>query len=489
MIARLRSADPGSYVLAALIAAFVIHFGSSTLDIHHGLGTASYDSALYDQGVWLLSRFDAPFVTLMGRNLFGDHTSFILVCLVPLYWVAPGAWILFWSQAAVIAAGAVPVYLYARRRLRSSGVAVGFAAVYLAHPAVLGAVYENYHPDSFLGLFVPLALWAALERRWRWYGIAVVGALLVKEDVALVIVPLGVWVALNRRRRIGLVTVVASVGATVVAMFVVMRSLIGVPTRNTWRIPFGGPWGFISTAFTDPTAVIDHLRSDGRLWYLWQMGAPFGLVFLRRPAVAAISGVVLFTNILSTYWYQYQVQYHYSVVAVPALVFGTIWALGELAPRGLGGRRVALATVFIASAVTAWLWSPLPGMRSEPVYWPPDHPVAVAARDAIAQVPSDAPVAAHYRITPHLAYRSEIYQFPTPFRVVLYGTDIADEGSREAARAEGVEYLVLQATMDEQAAMDFAAISAAFVEDYGNEFWTVWRRDPSVPLPPPPSSP
>ena len=182
-------------------------------------------------------------------------------------------------------------------------------------------------------------------------------------------------------------------------------------------------------------------------------------------------------------------QYHYSVVAVPALVFGTIWALGELAPRGLGGRRVALATVFIASAVTAWLWSPLPGTRSEPVYWPPDHPVAVAARDAIAQVPNDASVAAHYRITPHLAYRSEIYQFPTPFRVVLYGTDIADEGSREAARAEGVEYLVLQAAMDEQAAMDFAAISAAFVEDYGNEFWTVWRRDPSVPLPPPPSSP
>ena len=51
MIARLRSADPGSYVLAALMAAFVIHFGSATLDIHHGLGTASYDSALYDQGV------------------------------------------------------------------------------------------------------------------------------------------------------------------------------------------------------------------------------------------------------------------------------------------------------------------------------------------------------------------------------------------------------------------------------------------------------
>ena len=36
-----------------------------------------------------MSRFHAPFVTLMGRNLFGDHTSFILVLLVPFYWLVP----------------------------------------------------------------------------------------------------------------------------------------------------------------------------------------------------------------------------------------------------------------------------------------------------------------------------------------------------------------------------------------------------------------
>jgi len=73
--------------------------------------------------------------------------------------------------------------------------------------------------------------------------------------------------------------------------------------------------------------------------------------------------------------------------------------------------------------------------------------------------------------------------------VVLYGTDIADEGSRLTARADGVEYLVLQSTMDEQAAIDFASIAPAFVEDYANDYWTVWRRDPSVALPPPVSSP
>ena len=41
-----------------------------------------------------------------------------------------------------------------------------------------------------------------------------------------------------------------------VAMLLVMRSLIGVPTRNGWRIPFGGPRGLVDTTVTNPTALV-----------------------------------------------------------------------------------------------------------------------------------------------------------------------------------------------------------------------------------------
>ena len=65
---RLRNVAPLTWVLILLIGAYTAFFTNRTLDIHHGLGTSSYDSGLYDQGVWLMSRFKAPFVTLMGRN-------------------------------------------------------------------------------------------------------------------------------------------------------------------------------------------------------------------------------------------------------------------------------------------------------------------------------------------------------------------------------------------------------------------------------------
>ena len=97
--------------LAGAVVIWTWYFSVRSLNIHHALGTATYDSALYDQGMWLLSRFEAPFVTLMGRNLFGDHTSLILLFVAPLYWVAPGVGTLLFVQSAAIAAGALPVFL------------------------------------------------------------------------------------------------------------------------------------------------------------------------------------------------------------------------------------------------------------------------------------------------------------------------------------------------------------------------------------------
>ncbi|MGB0114387.1 MAG: DUF2079 domain-containing protein [Ilumatobacteraceae bacterium] len=476
--------------LAGAVVAWAWYFTTRSLNIQHALGTSTYDSALYDQGMWLLSQFETPFVTLMGRNLFGDHTSFILLALVPFYWIAPGAWIMFTAQSVAIAAGAIPVFLYGRRRLESEWLALIGAGAYLLHPAVGWTNLENFHPDSFLGVFVGFAIYAALERKWRLYAVFVVLSLLVKEDVSLVIVPLGVWVAIRRDRRIGLLTVVGSLAFMAVAMLVVMRSLIGVPTRNGWRIPFGGVRGLVDTAITNPTQLLEHLRSEGRPWYLVQMTAPFAWLFARLPDVALISGVVLFTNVLSTFWYQFQIDYHYSLIAVPALAIGSVYAIGALRDRvvGIGGirlptRTIAIGVLATASLVTAYLWSPVPWGRTPLYYGDRDNLYATTARELLADIPDDASVSANYRLTPQLANREEIYQFPVPFRVVLYGPDVALEGSRLDGRSDRIDYVMLPVDRDRELIADWRAISDAFVEIGRNQLWVLYERDPDIPLP------
>jgi uncharacterized membrane protein len=477
--------------LGGAVLIWTWYFTVRSLNIHHALGTATYDSALYDQGMWLLSRFDAPFVTLMGRNLFGDHTSFVLLFLVPLYWIAPGAWIMFTAQSAAIAAGAIPVFLYARRRLGSEWWALIGAGTYLLHPAVGWTNLENFHPDAFLGVFVGFAIYGALERKWRLYAVFVVLSLLVKEDVSLVIVPLGIWVAVRRDRRIGLLTVFGSLAFMAVAMFVVMRSLIGVPTRNTWRIPFGGVRGLVDTTVTNPSQLVEHLRSDGRPWYLVQMTAPFAWLFARLPDVALISALVLFTNILSTFWYQYQIDYHYSLVAVPALAIGTVYAIGALRDhvvvvdgRSTTTRTKAIAMIVLAAAslTTAYLWAPMPWGRTAMFYGQRDNIYATSARELLELVPDDAVVSANYRLTPHLAYREEIYQFPVPFRVLLYGPDTSMEGQRLDERSERVEFVMLPVQLEESLVRDWLEIEDAFTEIARNEIWALYERDRSVDL-------
>jgi uncharacterized membrane protein len=478
--------------LAGAVLIWTWYFTVRSLNIHHSLGTSSYDSALYDQGMWLLSQFDAPFVTLMGRNLFGDHTSFVLLLLVPLYWVAPGAWIMFTAQSAAIAAGAIPVFLYARRRLGSEWWALVASGTYLLHPAVGWTNLENFHPDAFLGVFVGFAIYAALERKWRLYAVFVVLLLLVKEDVSLVIVPLGIWVAVRRDRRIGLLTVFGSLAFMAVAMFMVMRSLIGVPTRNSWRIPFGGVRGLVDTAVTNPTQLVEHLRSDGRPWYLVQMTAPFAWLFARLPDVAMISALVLFTNILSTFWYQYQIDYHYSLIAVPALAIGTVYAIGAMRTHGvrvrgrsltIPTRQLALATLAVATLLTAYLWAPMPWGRTSMYYGDTENVYATSARELFELIPDDAVVSANYRLTPHLAYRQEIYQFPVPFRVLLYGADTSMEGERLADRSERVEFVMLPVQLDNDLVLDWLAVEDAFDEIARNEIWVLYERDRTVPLP------
>jgi hypothetical protein len=193
---------------------------------------------------------------------------------------------------------------------------------------------------------------------------------------------------------------------------------------------------------------------------------------------------------LSTFWYQHQIEYHYSLVAVPALAIGTVYALGVVRERVVWSgvhvplQALSVGVLGVATLVTAYLWAPLPWGRTPLWYGDPDREEAVAARELIAEIPSDAIVAAHYRITPQIAYRTEIYQFPTPFRSVLYGPDDRTEGTRIEDRAERVEYVMIPTEQDAQLVADWSAIAPAFDLVDENDYWRLYERDPDVELPP-----
>ena len=456
-----------------MVLLYALYFSVRTVGVHNGLGTSAYDFGLYDQGIWLMSRGHSPFVTLMGRNLFGDHSSFILVLLIPLYWVFSSTALLFVVQSIVVAIGALPVYWFSRQRLRSEPLAAAMAGVYLLHPSISWTNLENFHPDAALGTLVAFAIWAAYAGKWHWYWVAVVLALSVKEDVAFVLAPLGLWVALKADKKRGLITSLASLFTMALMFLVVMRSFTGVAFRNSWRIPFGGIGGLLKTALTQPTKLISYLWSEDRPTYVWQMLAPVGFVFLYEPSLALVGLVMLASNVVSTFWYQHQIQYHYSIIIVPCIVMGTVWALGRFSRPA---RKWVSACIIATSLVCGYLWSPMPLARTTTTSWNSQMPPVVAARESISRVPEDAVVAAYHSLTAQMARRVTIYSFPNPFVRNLYGPDVFAGGDRLPG-ADEVEYVILPVNLDDEAQKIWDVEKDQFRVVDENAWWVVYQRN------------
>jgi len=476
--ARARLADRlvPHWPILTIVAAYTWYFTRLSLDVHRGLGTAGYDFGLYDQGLWLASRFRTPYVTIMGRNLFGDHTSFILIFLIPLYWVAPGAWILLFSQALAIGSSALPIYFIARRKLGGTILPTLLGSLMLLHPATGWTNMEMFHPDCYLGLLVGLVLLCALTDRWRWLAVFVVLTLMVKEDTVLLLAPLGVWVWARRNRRAGIWIVLGSIAYAATATLVVMRNLIGKPTLNAWRIPFGGPTGLLTTAVRHPGRLRDYLGKDHRPWYVWQMLVPYAGVYLLAWDTALISSFVLASNVISTFVYQHLIQYHYSLIIVPPLCVATVLGIARLQGR----RRTVVVTVLMAMAIwTSHLWGILPISRNIYSHWPANHPVAEEVRRLGKAIPPNAVVSAQYSFVPQIDRRVRIYQFPVPYKAVYWS--IYDKEGQTLPFVDQIEYVFLPKQLPADLVTVWDRFKDRYVPLVSGTYTIIWVRKDLAP--------
>ncbi len=453
-------------LLAGATVTYIWLFSYWTMRHYDGFGITAFDFGIYDQGLWLLSRFKEPFITIMGRHLFGDHTSFILLPLVPIYWIIPSGKVLLVAQAIALGSAAVPTFLLAREKLRNELLAAVLAVVYLLHPAVGHINLEQFHPDVFEVPLALFALWFMVRHRWTGYFVCVVGLLLVKEDVALLTVPLGIYVALRHDRRVGVITCQISLAAMAAALWFILPMYNGVGSLNSWRVPFGGPGGLVRTALFHPGRVLDYVLQDGRPWYIWQLFSPLAFLPVLAPRVLLIGLAPLAANVISTFAYQYDIRYHYGTLVVPVLVASTIYAIAKA--RSLAGRQVVVGLVAASTLVTAFWWGNTPVGRKEAAIASPSGQSVPHLKRAFALIPNDAVVSAHYSYVPHIDHREEIYMFPNPFAASYWGT-FKQEGQR-LPQADRVEYIVLPTVLDANPQAVFDRIRPEFdvVYEAGN---------------------
>jgi hypothetical protein len=196
-------------LLAAMMLVYFAVFGTLTWRQHANFRTLGYDMGIYDQAIWLLSRFETPFVTVRGLNYFGHHVNAVTMLLIPFYWLGAGPKFLYLVETAAIAAGAVPIWLLGRDRLANPWIALGPAAASCCIRPCGGSTGGTSIPTRS-SLPPPVRLLARYTPTLGLVLVAVAVTLSCKEDAALAVFGLGVLLLLRRQWRVGALT--AAVG-------------------------------------------------------------------------------------------------------------------------------------------------------------------------------------------------------------------------------------------------------------------------------------
>ncbi|MCM2389167.1 DUF2079 domain-containing protein [Streptomyces albipurpureus] len=390
---------------------------------HLLMRTTGYDLGIFEQAVRAYSRLQPPVVPLRGENfnLLGDHFHPALAALAPLYRLWPSPFCLLLAQSALLAIAAVPLTSWAHRALGrrcAHGVALGYGLSW----GIASAAAFDFHEVALAVPLLSYALVALGERRWRSAVAWAAPLVLIKEDLGLTLAALGCLIAWKGPRRLGALTAVAGVLASMVEIRYLLPAFN--PAGGYAHGDNLGDDVHTSLWTTIAFAPLDALRPDIKAMTLVLVFAPSALLALRSP-LALLAVPTLAWRMLSQNGFHWGTSFHYSAVLMPIVFAGLIDALrgwrGSAHPLGARHVRASLVTVLAVTVVMLPSF-PLAQLAQRATWRTTAH--IEAARALLARIPDGASVAASNRLVPQLTARCEVVLFPAfPVDARLYEYD------------------------------------------------------------------
>ncbi len=451
-VERVSTVHPAAWFTGAGALLFALVFGKLGIEHHRNFGTWSYDMGIYDQGFWLVSRGGQSFMTVRGMEFWGHHLNLIVVAFAPFYWLGAGPSFLYVAQAVGLAVAAFPIYLIARDRFAKPWMGLLFATVYLLYAPIQWISWANFHPESLVVAPLLYAWWFASHRRWRGMFIALVIALSIREDAALVVIMLGIILAVmyrpgkgdHRDRMMALATFGLGVGWYVIATRFV------IPHFNQGKQPFYIQYFYsnygsdmpeiIKTMIRHPNRVISDATQPDRLRFYRDLALPLGGLPLAGPLALLMVLPQMLASVIGLSPYARSIRYQYTAMMIAPLLIAAIE--GGRALWRFKVMHVLLPIWLLGCAyMTNVAWSPSP-IGDSYVVWAQPTARHAAMREALKLVPDDVSVAATYTLLPHLSHREQIYDWPNPWVPFYWGND---DGFRLPDPAT-IDYIVLDRT-------------------------------------------
>lgn len=343
------------FALLATACLFVVLFGLALARAHHLEG--GYDFGYFRQAAWLIAHGRAPFVTLRGLYLLGDHASPIFyVMALPTRFLPPIPTFVA-MQSLALAVGIVPLHRIARELARlSRWPTIALLVAYGLYPAMQNVNLADFHPEA---VAVPALIGAAyfgLTRRWWPYGLCVVVALACREDMAIAIFSLGLLLLVERLKWPGLATMAVGAAVWIIDTRVVQPHYAGQFVQAALLAHYGHNVGqIVENMVLNPDRVARDLFTARNLNYAIALLAPVLLLPLLAPRYLIPALPLQALYLISGRPEAHTIVNQYTVVSIAFVFVAAAMGLGRLervSPEAcaLGARALVVSTlVFNAS--------------------------------------------------------------------------------------------------------------------------------------------
>jgi uncharacterized membrane protein len=368
-----------------------------------------WDLAIFGQGVWLLSRGEAPNVTVRGLNLLGEHATFVHAPIALVYrLLGPLADVrlLILLQSLALGWAGWRLHAIALGRLgRASALLV--LSAYLLYPPLAYTWRELYQPVALALAPLLLAFENIREGRSRPALAWALAALLCMENVAATVAAMGVYALFLGRRRLGLALAVGS------AVYVAILLNLWFPWLNPgvgyvygYRL-FGDFASSLPEALaylTNPVHLLTRIATAQNAEYLAGLLLPVGFVPLAAPA-ALVMAAQLPLNLVSSWPYAHEIRYHYVALVIPFVFLSVIACLGRYPTGSLGRRR--LGGLVLAGALAGQVLYAPPWLAGR------GDPGRSRDLDALlGLIPPTLSISTDHAFLPHLCERRQLFMFP-----------------------------------------------------------------------------
>lgn len=279
-------------LLWLFIAIYVIFFSIVTLKKYYAFGYNAFDLAIFNQ---------VFFNTLEGRyfemtvnigNFLAYHFEPVIFLLLPIYKLWPKAETLLILQNIIFGLSAWPLYKISYHLNKDALLSLVAALIWLLNPFVHNANLYEFHMLPLAIFFVFWTFYFYQTQAFKRFCLFFVLALMVREDISLVLLTFSVISLLDKRNKKWIIGPLFALVYFLTALQIVSRfdqdGLYKFLIYYSW---LGGHdlWSVLMSWFGHPIKFLEHLFSLENFYHLFILFITVGFLPLISPKYLCLS--------------------------------------------------------------------------------------------------------------------------------------------------------------------------------------------------------